>query len=81
MQNQNVINRVKLAAIFLVSALIFSYGPWQETGASASQEQPQNRVEIVGMNVPMNERIAADDGAALVIHFGGDVHGSLEPCG
>ena len=44
-------------------------------------QQPRRRVEIVGVSVPASERAGADDGAALAIHFTGDTHGSLQPCG
>jgi hypothetical protein len=44
-------------------------------------QQPRRRVEIIGVSVPAAERAGADDGAAFAIHFTGDTHGSLQPCG
>jgi hypothetical protein len=35
----------------------------------------------VGDQVPYDERFAPDDGAAFAVHFSGDIHGNLEPCG
>lgn len=79
-----MIKRVKIAAVVLTVVFLGSYLPWQETGASAAQEQQsaaQRRFEIVGLGTPFSERTGKDDGAAFVVHFVGDIHGSLEPCG
>ncbi len=74
----DTIKRIKLAAaILVVSAFCFTI--WR--GAEAAQEIERPRPEIIGIGVPMNERIGTDDGAALIIHFSGDIHGGLEPCG
>jgi hypothetical protein len=77
MQNQVAIKRAKLIAIVFLLALGCFHLPSEETRASAPQEQSQNRLEIVGVSVPYNERFGADDGAIFVLHFTGDLHGNL----
>jgi hypothetical protein len=37
--------------------------------------------EIVGMSVPLEQRVGVDDGAAFVVHFAGDTRGTLDVCG
>ena len=86
MNNRLTVKRIKVAALFLTAVFLGSYLPWQETGASAAQDQAspadaQRRFEIVGLGTPLNERPGKDDGASFVVHFVGDIHGSLEPCG
>ncbi|HVF89555.1 MAG TPA: hypothetical protein VNH22_05775 [Blastocatellia bacterium] len=80
-----MIKRAKIAALILAAVFFGSYLPWQETGASALQEPPQGdaqrRFEIVGIGTPLKDRTGKDDGASFVVHFVGDIHGSLEPCG
>jgi hypothetical protein len=79
-----MIKRIKIAAVVLTAVFLGSYLPWQESGARAAQEQQggaQKRFEIVGSGTPFSERTGKDDGASFVVHFVGDVHGSLEPCG
>ncbi|HXG93106.1 MAG TPA: hypothetical protein VNN73_12190 [Blastocatellia bacterium] len=76
MNNYKIIKSVKLAAVLLIVAFAF----WQKT-SSAAQEQQARRLEIVGMDIPVAERAGTDDGAAFVVHFIGDTHGGLEPCG
>jgi hypothetical protein len=73
--------RIKLAAIALISA--FAAYLWQgpHTGANDAQQRQYERPDIAGQGVPFNERLGADDGAAFAVHFSGDTHGSLEPCG
>jgi hypothetical protein len=48
---------------------------------TAAQDQGARSFEMVGVNVPFEKRIGADDGAVFVVHFMGDTHGSLDPCG
>ncbi|HXG64312.1 MAG TPA: hypothetical protein VNO70_04335 [Blastocatellia bacterium] len=72
--------KIKLA-IILTATLAGVFSARQPMGAAADQERPKPKVEIVGFDVPMSERPGADDGAAFVIHFTGDTHGSLEECG
>ncbi len=91
MQKDELVRRTKLAAILLVAALMGSFLPAQKTVANVAagaQEQtpespeiPPNRFNIFGFGIPLAERVGNDDGAAFVIHFSGDIHGSLEPCG
>ncbi|HKY06355.1 MAG TPA: hypothetical protein VJQ56_15775 [Blastocatellia bacterium] len=91
MQRHELVRRTKLAAVLFAAALFGSFLIGARTGADAtletqeqapeSQEIPQNRLNIFGYGVPLAERVGDDDGAAFVIHFTGDMHGSLEPCG
>jgi hypothetical protein len=81
MQNQRAIKKIKLLVILSAAAFICSSLAWQKTQATAEQEEPQRRLEIVGVSVPFAERMGTDDGAAFVVHFIGSTHGSLEPCG
>jgi hypothetical protein len=81
MQNQRAIKRIKLVVTLLAAILICLPLAWQTSRATLAQEQPQNRIEVVGVSMPFAERTGADDGAAFVVHFMGATHGSLEPCG
>ena len=81
MQDQRAIKRIKLVVIVFAAAMICSSLTWQKTRATVEQEPQQSRIEVVGMSVPFAERMGDDDGAALVVHFVGSTHGSLEPCG
>lgn len=90
MPKDELVRRTKLAAV-LFAALLGSFLPAHGTGASVAgkaqeqapepQEIPLNRHNIFGYGVPLADRVGKDDGAAFVIHFTGDIHGSLEPCG
>lgn len=78
MQCQKRIKLVKLVAIFSVAALaVFA----QVHGTIAAQEQPGRLFELVGMTVPLEQRVGVDDGVAFVVHFSGDTRGSLDTCG
>lgn len=68
-------NKTQKAVKIVISLIVLAFA-----GATLAQ-QPRRRVEIVGVSVPAAERAGADDGAALAIHFTGDTHGSLQPCG
>jgi hypothetical protein len=81
MQNQRAIKRIKLLVILLTATFICSSLVWQKTLATVEQEQPQRRLEVIGVSVPFAERMGTDDGAAFALHFIGSTHGSLEPCG
>jgi len=78
MRNENQMRRLKLAAIIsILTLLVFAY----INTTSAAQNPPQRLFEIVGMNVPFQERVGVDDGAVLAIHFSGDTRGNLDTCG
>ena len=79
MQNQKMTKRIKLIAIAML--LVTYLWPSTETGASVAQQRQYGRPEIIGQETPYNERFGADDEAAFAIHFSGDIHGNLEPCG
>jgi len=66
---------ITLSASLVVAFLVLDWG------TTAAQEQSARLFEMVGMNVPFEQRIGADDGAMFVVHFTGDTHGSLDPCG
>jgi hypothetical protein len=52
-----------------------------DRGATAAQDRAGNLFEMVGMTVPFEQRTGVDDGALFAVHFTGDTHGSLDPCG
>lgn len=81
MQNQRVIKEIKLVVTLLAAILVCLPLAWQTSRATLAQEQPQNRIEVVGVSMPFAERTGVDDGAVFAIHFIGGTHGSLEPCG
>lgn len=81
MQNHKSIKRAKLILIALIAAVITVCLIRQPAGASSAQDTPRKRVEIVAQGTPLAERFGPDDGMAFAIHFSGDIHGSLEPCG
>jgi hypothetical protein len=78
MRNNRLLNAIKLAAVAIVVATV--YFPWK-TDASQATSPATARTEIVGFGSSMEQRLGKDDGAAFVIHFMGDAHGSLETCG
>jgi hypothetical protein len=49
--------------------------------AGMAEQSSADRPEIVGVGASLTERLGADDKPSLVVHFSGDIHGSLEPCG
>ncbi len=77
-QYQKRIRLLKLAAIFSVAALGV-FAQFQKT--VAAQDQSGRLFELVGMTVPLEQRVGIDDGAAFVVHFSGDTHGNLDTCG
>lgn len=81
MTEKRAIRRIKLGAIAAAAVLLFSQMLWQMTEASSEQQPPKRPFELIGYQTPFNERMGADDGAVLAIHFSGDIHGTLEPCG
>lgn len=81
MQNQVTVKRIKLVVTLLAAILICSAPAWEAVRAAIAQEQPQNRIEVIGVSIPFADRMGVDDGAAFVVHFIGGTHGSLEPCG
>jgi 2',3'-cyclic-nucleotide 2'-phosphodiesterase (5'-nucleotidase family) len=78
MPNIRLLNAIKLAAVAIVVATV--YFPWK-TDASQVITPGTARTEIAGFGSSMEQRLGQDDGAAFVIHFMGDAHGSLETCG
>lgn len=73
-----MMKQLKLAAIGLAVTLAGFLHSYDSAGA---QNKPARLFEIVGMNLPFEQRIGVDDGAAFVVHFTGDTHGSLDVCG
>ena len=80
MHNQNTTRRIKIAVLLFIAACACWNVTSRQTSASIAGE-PQRRFEIVGIDAPFGERAGTDDGAAFVLHFFGNTHGSLEPCG
>ena len=76
-----MIRRIKLVAVAFITAFVSYLWHGPHTGANAAQQRQYERPEIAGQNMPFNERLGADDGAVFAVHFSGDTHGSLEPCG
>ena len=68
----------KLSAIVLLAVLAAFVHLHAIAGA---QEQPARLFEIAGMTMPLEQRVGVDDGAAFVVHFGGDTRGTLDACG
>jgi hypothetical protein len=81
MHKQNRVKQLKITIILLIAAFACSYLGWEQTSASISGPQSQRRFEIVGIDTPLAERTGTDDGAAFALHFIGNTHGSLDPCG
>ena len=76
-QYQKRIRLLKLAAIVSVAVLAV-FAQFQTVAA----QDPSGRLfELVGMTVPLEQRVGIDDGAAFVVHFSGDTHGNLDTCG
>jgi hypothetical protein len=78
MQGKSMIKGLKLVAILLVAGVGVLGHMQTIVGA---QEQPARLFEIVGMSVPLEQRVGVDDGAAFVVHFAGDTRGTLDVCG
>lgn len=78
MRYQRKIRLLKLAAILSVAALAV-FAQFQK--AVAAQDPSGRLFELVGMTVPLEQRVGIDDGAAFVVHFSGDTHGNLDTCG
>ena len=76
---RNSIGRFKLIAILLFTGLFFFLQV--QKPAAATQTQSKRLFEIIGMDVPFDQRVGTDDGVLFAIHFGGDTHGNLDTCG
>jgi len=73
-----MIRKTKAAVVFIaimIAALLLLDRP------RAGAQEPTNKLEIIGVQVPYEQRTGSDDGALFAIHFGGDTHGSLDACG
>jgi hypothetical protein len=71
----------KRARIVFVVLLAASFRLiWSAAGLCISQQVP-DKVEFAGQGMSLAERVGIDDGAAFVVHFGGDIHGNLDSCG
>ena len=73
-----MMKQLKLIVIVSVAAVAVFLHMYAIAGA---QNQPARLFEIAGMNVPFEQRVGVDDGAAFVVHFAGDTRGSLDVCG
>ena len=72
-----MIKQLKIATTVLTATLV----GFLQIYAAGAQNQPGRLFEIAGMNVPFEQRVGVDDGAALIVHFSGDTKGSLDVCG
>jgi len=80
----------KVAAIFLFAMMFLS---WSRAGVSSQSQaldgpqspgQPQDRqgrLDVLGYQSTLQEKLGRDDGVSFIIHFGGDTHGNLDVCG
>jgi hypothetical protein len=73
-----MMKQLKLAAIGLVAAFA---GFLHLHTLAGAQSPPARLFEIIGMNVPFEQRVGVDDEAQFVVHFAGDTHGLLDVCG
>lgn len=80
MQNKATSKRVKLP-VLLIGALLCCYDGLAGLGVKAAHGQLANRLEFVGVGVPLDTSTGVDDGAVLAVHFMGDTHGNLDTCG
>jgi hypothetical protein len=78
MQRQQRLILFKVAAIGFITIVGFLFNLRRPASA---QDQPGRLFEIVGMSIPLEQRVGVDDGAAFVVHFSGDTRGSLDACG
>ena len=74
-QGKLMIKALKLVAILLVVGVGVLAQVQTIVGAQ------ERLFEIVGMSVPLEQRVGVDDGAAFVVHFAGDTRGTLDVCG
>ena len=81
MHSRKRLKPIKLILVSVVACISGWCLPLQGISSSISQQEDRSRFEIVGQDTPTDARFGADDGAAFILHFTGDIHGSLEPCG
>ena len=72
--------RVKLP-VLLAASVLCAYITLADLGVSIAMGQLANRLEFVGVGVPLDKSTGVDDGAVLAVHFMGDTHGNLDTCG
>ena len=81
MQSGRRLKQIKLVIVAFVASVTGWSLPSQVISSDTSQQEDRSRFEIVGQDTPPDARFGTDDGVAFVLHFTGDIHGSLEPCG
>ena len=81
MQSRQRLKQIKLVLVSIVSGMTAWCLPSQVISSNIPQQEDRSRFEIVGQDTPTDARFGTDDGVAFVLHFTGDIHGSLEPCG
>lgn len=70
---------LKLAVV--VAALVALLVNWRFVSADESQVQVATEpINMVGYGSTLAQKLGEDDGAKLIIHFTGDVHGDLDVC-
>jgi hypothetical protein len=66
------------AVVFLAIVAIIEFGC---AGSDSSQPDDNSPLGFDISSPKIKERLGEDDGFALAIMYGGDIHGSLETCG
>lgn len=80
MHNKPTSKRIKIP-VLLAGALLCLYLTLADLGIGSAHGQLANRLEFVGLGVPLDKSTGADDGAILAVQFMGDTHGNLDTCG
>ncbi|HWO00139.1 MAG TPA: hypothetical protein VNS63_12815 [Blastocatellia bacterium] len=78
--HKSISKRVKLP-VLLAAFVLCSYLAMTDPGVSIARGQLTNRLEFVGVGVPLDKSTGTDDGAVFAVHFMGDTHGNLDTCG
>ncbi|MEW6129236.1 MAG: hypothetical protein AB1757_19505 [Acidobacteriota bacterium] len=69
-------------AVWFAFTLTISTMYYGCTGSNESEFEEQNVTVNFNINEPkIKEKLGDDDGYAFAIHYGSDIHGSLETCG
>jgi len=77
------IKTAKLALIAFSAVITYLCLRGERAGTILAEDQAREagQIDVVGRGASMAVRVGADDGAAFVVHFSGDMHGNLDSCG
>jgi len=89
MRDQKPNKLFKVAAIFLFSSVFLcssragagSQSQLQGQQPASQPQDRQDRLDVLGYQSTLQEKLGRDDGVSFIIHFGGDTHGNLDVCG